>query len=118
MAIYTFLQVLRFRYNSIKPIEKMSRQHFKNSFEVLGKTVEDNVIYLYIQGYPQRMRLQRRLYGIFLVRFLSFRVPIVGQNCLFCALSFSEPSKYSIAKTKNQTLNRRIFIISFVQRRK
>ena len=42
MAIYTFLQVLRFRYNNIKPIEKLSRRHFINSFdvsEVLGLTV-------------------------------------------------------------------------------
>ena len=29
----------------------------------------------YVQGYPQRMRLQKRLYGISLVCFLTFRVP-------------------------------------------
>ena len=34
MATYSFLQVLRFIYNSIKPIEKMSRQHFINSLDV------------------------------------------------------------------------------------
>ena len=40
-----FLQLIfniRFRYNSIKPIEKLSRRHFINSFddsEALGKTV-------------------------------------------------------------------------------
>ena len=42
MAIYLFLQLLRFRNKSIKPIEKLSRRHFINSFnfsEVLGLTV-------------------------------------------------------------------------------
>ena len=33
MAIYLFLQLLRFNYKSIKPIEKLSRRHFINSFE-------------------------------------------------------------------------------------
>ena len=32
MAFYLFLQLLRFRYNSIKPIEKLSTRQFTNSF--------------------------------------------------------------------------------------
>ena len=39
MVIYLFLQFLTFKHNSIKLIEKLSRRHFKNSFnifEVLG----------------------------------------------------------------------------------
>ena len=35
MAIYLFLQLLRFRYNCMKPIEKLSRRHFEISFDVL-----------------------------------------------------------------------------------
>ena len=29
-------------------------------------------IYIFVQGYPQRMRLQKRLYGICLILFLIF----------------------------------------------
>ena len=39
MAIYLFLQLLRFRYNSIKPIEKLSILHTIDYFDgskVLG----------------------------------------------------------------------------------
>ena len=49
-----------------------------------------------IQGYPQRMRLQRRLYGIGLVRYLAYRVPCRPKLDYFCAQSFSKPLKYSI----------------------
>ena len=34
MAFYLFLQLLRFWYNNIKPIEKMSRQDFTILFDV------------------------------------------------------------------------------------
>jgi len=39
MAIYLFLQLLRFMCNNIKPIDKLSRRQFMNSFnatDVLG----------------------------------------------------------------------------------
>ena len=42
MVIYLFLQLLRFTYNNKNPIEKLSRRHLTNSFdvsEVLGQTV-------------------------------------------------------------------------------
>ena len=39
---------------------------------------------LVIQGYPQGMRLQRRLYGICLIRFLAFRVPCRPKLEYFC----------------------------------
>ena len=32
-AIYFFLKLLKFTYCSIKPIEKLSRRHFINSFD-------------------------------------------------------------------------------------
>ena len=38
MAIYLLLKILRIMCNnSIKPIEKLSRRHFINSFDVKGK---------------------------------------------------------------------------------
>ena len=40
-----------------------------------------------IQGYPQMIRLQRRLYGICLVRFLAFRVPC-RPNCLISVINY------------------------------
>ena len=63
----------------------------------------------HVQGYPQRMRLQRRLFGFFLVRFLAFRVPC-RQKLDFCAKSYSKQLKYSIEcrKKLNQALNRHI----------
>ena len=51
---------------------------------------------IYIEGYPQRMRLQRRLYGICFIRFLAFRFPCRPNLAYFCALSFIKPLKYSI----------------------
>ena len=39
---------------------------------------------LYIQGYPQRMRLKRRLYGICLVRFIQGS--LLAKNGLFLCL--------------------------------
>ena len=44
-------------------------------------------------GSPPRIELKRRLYGIYLVRFLSFRFPCRPKLTYFCAYSFSEPSK-------------------------
>ena len=42
-----------------------------------------------LQGYPQRTRLQRRLCGIYLVRFFAIRVPIVvGQNWFISVLGY------------------------------
>jgi len=55
----------------------------------------------YIQGYPQRIRLQRRLYGICLVRFLAFRVPCRPKLVYFCAESLNKPTKYSF-ESRNQ----------------
>ena len=46
-----------------------------------------------IQGYPQKMRLQRRLYGIRLVRFLAFRVPCRPKLPYFCAWSIKNTIK-------------------------
>ena len=42
MAIYLFIYTRRFKYNSIKLIEKMSRRHYRNFsdlIKVLGQTV-------------------------------------------------------------------------------
>ena len=63
---------------------------------------------LYVQGYPQRMKLQRRLYGSCLVRFLAFKVP-----CRPKLAYFSKPSKYSFkcTETKIQASNRHIFSV-------
>ena len=33
MVTYLFMQLLRFRCKSIKPLEKLSRRHFMNSFD-------------------------------------------------------------------------------------
>ena len=55
-----------------------------------------------VQGYPQRMRRQRRLYEIY----------FVGQNFLFFSVlnNLEKPSKIQLnANTKNQTSNRHIF---------
>ena len=42
---------------------------------VLVLVFEHNLDFEAIQGYPQRMRLQRRLYGICLVCFHVFKIP-------------------------------------------
>ena len=48
--LYLFLyQLLKFRHNSVKPIEKLSRQHFINSVsKVLGQTVVNVISAAYI----------------------------------------------------------------------
>ena len=58
----------------------------------------------YIQCYPQRMRLQRRLYGIYLVHFLSFRVPCIGQNWIIFVLNhlINYQNTQLSAKTKSK----------------
>ena len=54
------------------------------------------------------MRLQRRLYGIFLARFLAFRVPCRQNWLLYVPLS--KPSNTLLnVETKIQALNRHIF---------
>ena len=58
---------------------------------------------LYIQGYPQRMRLQRQLYGICLIHFLAFRV-----SCRPNHLVNHQNSQWS-AETKNHASERDIF---------
>jgi len=59
MAIYLFLQILKFTKYSIKLIEKLSRRHLINSsdvFVIKGFTVHiykyklDNIIYEYIDN--------------------------------------------------------------------
>ena len=63
-----------------------------------------------VQGYPQRMRLQRRLYEIFL-HFLGFRDPCRPKLPFYSVLNnLEKPSKIQLnANTKNQTSNRHIF---------
>ena len=41
---------------------------------------------IHIQGYPQRMRFQRWLYGLYLVDFLAFRVPCRSKLAFFLFL--------------------------------
>ena len=55
---------------------------------------------LWVQGYPQMMRLQRRLYGIFLSSFLAFRVPC---RLIFLINHFVTKSLLNV-ETKNQAL--------------
>ena len=54
-----------------------------------------------IRGYPQRIRLHQRLYGICLVHFLVFRALCRPKLAYFCAYSFNKPSKYSIECRNN-----------------
>ena len=53
-----------------------------------------------IQGYPQRLRLQRRLYGIYSVCFLIFTIPCIFKLISFYAKSFKTPLKDSIKGRK------------------
>ena len=46
---------------------------------------------IYIQGYPQRTRIQRRLYGIYYVCYLTFMMQL--NICLFSAKSLDKPLK-------------------------
>jgi len=55
----------------------------------------------YIQGYPQRMRLQGGLYGICLICFFAFRVPYSLKLPYFCPQSSNKPSNYSF-ECRNQ----------------
>jgi len=50
-------------------------------------TKDGNNILDYIQGYPQRMRLQRRLYRLGLDHFLTFRLPCRPKLDYLCAYS-------------------------------
>ena len=63
-----------------------------------------------VTGYPQRMRLQRRLYRIGLVRFLAFRksrVPRRQKRAYFCCYKFRKLLKYKIeCRNKSQAWNR------------
>ena len=56
-----------------------------------------------LQAYIQRMRLQRRLYWICLVRFHLFRVHCRPKLAYFCALSSSKPSKPSKCRNKKSS---------------
>ena len=47
----------------------------------------------YIQRYPQRMRLQKRLYGIFTVCFLIYMIPCNCKLVSFFAKSLNKPLK-------------------------
>jgi len=64
-----------------------------------------------IQGYPQRMRLQRRLYRIFFFCFLTFRVPCRSKLAYLCVLNHlvNHQNTQLNAKTKNQAFNLHIF---------
>ena len=44
-----------------------------------------------IQGYPQRMRLQRRLYGVYIVCFHIFTVPCNCKLVCFFVKSLNKP---------------------------
>ena len=59
-----------------------------------------------VQGYPQRMRLQRRLYRIYLAFFLTFGVYRSCKLVSSVAESFTSPKDYVIVKTRisNSTL--------------
>ena len=48
------------------------------------------------QGYPQRMRLQRRLYGIYTVCFLIFTIPVNCKLVCFFAKSLHKALNYYI----------------------
>ena len=50
-----------------------------------SKSTKRNIEYEVYIEYPQRMRLQRRLYGICLVHFLACRVPCRPKLAYFCA---------------------------------
>ena len=47
--------------------------------------------YIYIQGYPQRIRLQRRLYGVYIVCFLIFTTLCNFKQVLLPAKSWNKP---------------------------
>ena len=64
---YRFLNLIYLKKEEIKKI-------IWNLFASKGRILSSNLL-LKIQGYPQRMRLQRRLYEIYSVRFLVFMVP-------------------------------------------
>ena len=55
----------------IKKIIEIITIFFKSKFSIF----KSNLVFLFIQGYPQRMRLQRRLYGLFTVCFPVFMIP-------------------------------------------
>ena len=48
---------------------------------------------MHIQGHPQRMRLQGRLYGIYTVRFLIFMIPCNSKLVSIFVKTFKKPLK-------------------------
>ena len=64
--------------------------------------------YIYIQRYPL---MQRRLYGIILVRFLAFRVPCIPKLAYFCAYSYSKSSIFN----RMQKPKIRLLIVIFLE---
>ena len=67
----------------------------------------------FIQGYPQRMRLQRRLHGICLVHFLVFKV-LAGQKWLISVLNHlvDQINTPLSVETRKQASTRHIFGVS------
>ena len=62
------------------------------------------LMYAYVQGYPQRMRLQLRLYGIYTVYFRIYDA-LQLQPCFFHANSLNKPLKdYISDRGFNSTL--------------
>ena len=57
-----------------------------------------------LQGYPQRMRLQRRLYGICLVRVFLHSQFLVGQNIFLCLIERNCAELIGIARKCNTGL--------------
>ena len=75
---YRFLNLISLKKEEIKKI-------IWNLFASKGRILSSNLL-LKIQGYPQRMRLQRRHCGIYSVRFLVFMVPdrYVKRSFILC----------------------------------
>ena len=78
-----------------------------------GKSIDHKcakTINICIQGYPQRMRLQRRFCGICLVRFLAFRFPCRPKLAYYVLNNLvNHQNNYLNVKTKIQASNRHIF---------
>ena len=62
--------------------------------------IQKQFLTLYIQGYPQRIRLQRRLYGIYTVSFDIFTILCNCKRVSLFAKSVKESIKWSITITE------------------
>ena len=87
LLVWTLLLIilfLLFLYTFSSSLQELWGALFTGTF---GKQSQKPQVFInqQLQGYPQRTRLQKRLYGFCEVPFLAFRVPCRPKLSYFCA---------------------------------